>query len=214
MVPEDVPSRIEHRVLGPMTTPADVIEVLDTSIQYGTAACVPPCYVSLAESYAPGVRLVTVIGFPHGQHDPSVKAAEAERAQRDGADALEVVCNAGRLRAGEDDGVRDDLAEVVAATSLPVDVLVHAPLLADDERDHIAQIAADVGAESLTTATGLSGDEPTVEHVRQLARYLPVKATGPVQSWDTAKLLFEAGAAWIGTTAADGILDAYYEENA
>ncbi|WP_136690020.1 deoxyribose-phosphate aldolase [Halorhabdus amylolytica] len=206
---DDVPSRIEHTVLGPETTPEDVIAVLDVAIQYGTGARVPPCYVSLADSYAPGVRLATVIGFPHGQHDPSMKAAEAERAGADGADELEVVPNVGRLKAEEDDGVGEDIAEVIAATSLPVTVTVEAPLLSDGEVDRIAKLAADAGAEYLGTVTGFNGGETTPENVKQISRYLPVKASGDVDSWEQAKAMFDAGASRIGTSSGDGIVEEY-----
>jgi len=66
--PDAVTGRIEHTVLGLETTPDDVIAVLDAAIEYGMRACVPPCYLDLADGYAPTVPLATVVGFPHGQH--------------------------------------------------------------------------------------------------------------------------------------------------
>lgn len=206
---EDVPSRIEHAAVGPETTPEDVISVLDDAIEYGMAARVPPCYVSLADSYAPGVRLTTAVGFPHGQNVPSVKAAEAERAQADGADELAVVANVGRLKATEDQGVGEDLAEVIAATALPVTVIVEAPLLSENELDRIAQLAAEAGADFLETATGFADGGATVADVEHLARFLPVTASGGVDSWDRAEAMFEAGAARLCSTAGDGIVEEY-----
>jgi len=209
MVPDDVPARIEHTVLGPETTPSDVIAVLDDAIEYGMAACVPPCYVSQASAYAPGVRLATVIGFPHGQHTSSIKAAEAEQASADGADELDVVCNVGRLRAGEDEAVREDVAEVVAATSLPVKVIVEAPLLTDGELDRVGQLVAEADADFLKTATGFSDGGATVADVERLSRYLPVKASGGIGSWERALAMFEAGAERIGASSGDTIVEEY-----
>ena len=206
---DDLPSRIEHTVLGSETTPQDVITALDSAIEYGMDACVPPCYVPLADSYAPGVQLATVIGYPNGQHRPSIKAAEAEQAQADGADELAVVCNVGRLKAGEDDGVGEDLAEVIAATSLPVSVIVEARLLTEGERDRIAQLAADVGAHQLVTSTTFEPGKPAVDTIEQLADYLPVKVTGAISSWEDARPLLDAGGVRIGTPHGEEIIEDY-----
>ncbi|WP_101294395.1 2-deoxyribose-5-phosphate aldolase [Halegenticoccus soli] len=94
-------ARIDHTVLGPETTPADVERVLDEAAAYGMNACVPPCYVAEAAAHAPDVTLATVVGFPHGQHSTAAKRAEAVDAWENGADELDVVINVGRLKAGE-----------------------------------------------------------------------------------------------------------------
>ena len=45
-------------------------------------------------------------------HDPEVKAFEVRRAIRDGADELDVVVQVGALKAGREQVVRDELAQV------------------------------------------------------------------------------------------------------
>ena len=50
--------RIDHTVLGPETTFADVQRVLDEADEYGMNACIPPCYV--AEELAAVVAAVPV----------------------------------------------------------------------------------------------------------------------------------------------------------
>jgi deoxyribose-phosphate aldolase len=207
----DIASRIEHTVLGPTTTWDDVQTVLDTAEAYGMRACVPPCYVDRADSYAPELAVTTVVGFPHGQHSPETKCAEATNAWQDGAAELDVVCNVGQLRAGTDHVVREELTEVVAAVPVPVKVIVEAPLLTDDQLHRIGEIAVDAGAAYLKTATGFSDGGATVEDVRLLSEYLPVKASGGIRSWSFAKALFEAGAERIGTSSGDQILDEYRE---
>jgi len=209
---DDIPSRIEHTVLGPETTPGEVIDELDAAIEYGMAARVPPCYLSLANSYAPGIELTTVVGYPDGQHAPAVKAAEAERASADGADELDVVCNLGRLRASEDDGVAEDLAEVVAATARPVNAIVPVSRLRDAELDRLCRLAVDAGVDTLKLLAGDDGG-PSAETVASLGRYLPVTAGG-VDSWETARSLLEAGATRIGTARGDVIVEEYRRSKA
>ncbi|WP_436933607.1 deoxyribose-phosphate aldolase [Halovenus marina] len=207
----DIASRIEHTVLGPTTTWDDVQTVLDTAEAYGMRACVPPCYVDRADSYAPELAVTTVVGFPHGQHSSETKCAEATNAWQDGAAELDVVCNVGQLRAGTDHVVREELTEVVAAVPVPVKVIVEAPLLTDDQLHRIGEIAVEADAAYLKTATGFSDGGATAEDVRLLSEYLPVKASGGIRSWSFAKELFDAGAERIGASSGDQILDEYRE---
>lgn len=203
--PASVTGRIEHTVLGPETTPDDVIGVLDAAIEYGMRACIPPCYVELADSYAPTVPLVTVVGFPHGQHATATKVAEANAAREAGADELDLVLNVGRLRAGEDDAVETEVAEIVAAVGLPVKVIVEAPLLSEAELHRAAECVLAADADYLKTATGFSDGGATVSDVEVMSEYLPVKAAGGVGSWADARTMFEAGAERIGASSGDAI---------
>lgn len=208
---EEVPSRIEHTVLGPTTTWGDVTAALDVAVQYGTRACVPPCYVEAAGEYAPGVALTTVIGFPHGQHTPEIKSSEADAGWSAGAAEVDVVANLGRLRAGEAEAVREELTEIVAAVPVPVKVIVEAPLLGAEELAQACQAAVDADAEFLKTATGFTEGGATVEDVHRMSEYLPVKASGGIQSWTFAAELFEAGATRIGTSSGEIIVTEYNE---
>lgn len=207
---DDLPARIDHTVLGPTTEPADVDRCVDEAIEYGTNACVPPCYVPRARERADSratnpFRLVTVVGFPHGQHATESKVAEAEVAAEQGADELDLVANAGRLVAGADDTVRDELAAVVDAVSIPVKAIVSAPLLDDEDLERVCKLAADAGCSHAKTATGFEGGA-TVEDVASMAEFLPVKASGGIGSWSEARELLEAGAERIGASSGDAIV--------
>lgn len=202
-------ARIDHTVLGPETTIRDVEAVLDTAGRYEMNACIPPCYVAEAAEYAPDVTLVTVCGFPHGQKAPAGKEAAAEQAWRDGADEIDVVANIGRLRAGETEVVQGELERVVAAVPIPVKVIVEAPLLSAGELRTACELAATADAEFVKTATGFSDGGATVEDVRIMAEYLPVKASGGIGSFEDALAMLEAGAERIGASAGDAIVDGF-----
>ncbi|MFB6228693.1 MAG: deoxyribose-phosphate aldolase [Halobacteriales archaeon] len=204
-------SRIEHTILGPRTTPADVRRVLDEAAEHGLRACVPPSYVSLAAEHAPDVELATVVGFPHGTHTTETKIREAERAYTEGADELDMVARIGRLQAGEDGIVARDIEGVVGATPLPTKVIVETPLLSDAEKRRAAEVAADAGADYLKTATGFSGGGATVADVDLLSAYCPVKASGGIGSWEATRAMFEAGAARIGASSGVTIAREYSE---
>jgi len=198
---------VDHTVLGPETAFADVRRVLDEADEHGTNACIPPCYVAGAAEYAPDVTLATVIGFPHGQDAPAAKRTAGERAWRDGADELDLVINVGRLKAGEDDAVREGIAGLVAAVPLPVKVIVETALLTDEEKHRACAAARDADAAMVKTSTGFADGGATVADVELMSEYLPVKASGGVGSYGEACAMLEAGAERIGASAGATIVE-------
>jgi deoxyribose-phosphate aldolase len=208
---ETLAASIDHTVLGPATTVADVEAVLDTAREYGMNACIPPCYVAEATEYAPDVTLATVVGFPHGQHATAAKHAEAVDAWEAGADELDVVINVGRLQAGDVEAVERELAEIVAAVPIPVKVIIETALLTDDEKHAACAAARDADADMVKTSTGFADGGATVPDVSLMREYLPVKASGGVGDYATARAMFDAGAERIGASSGAAIVDDYTE---
>ena len=202
-------ARIDHTVLGPETTIADVRRVLDEAQTYGMNACVPPCFVADAIDYAPDVSLVTVVGFPHGKHAMEAKRKEAVRAWKDGADELDVVLNRGFLQSGEDDRIRAELEEIVAAVPIPVKVILETAALTDAQIDRACELAVEADAAFLKTSTGFGDGGATVEAVELLAEYLPVKASGGIADYETARTMLEAGAERIGASSGVAIVEGW-----
>jgi deoxyribose-phosphate aldolase len=207
----DLAARIDHTVLGPETEIEDVRRVLDECVEYGMNACIPPCYVAEASDHAPRVHLVTVIGFPHGTHASAVKTTEAERVWNDGADELDMVCNVGRLRAGEDEDVREEIEEVVAAVPIPVKVILETALLDEEGIDRGCRLAREADAAFVKTSTGFAAGGATTEAVSRMADVLPTKASGGIGSWGKAEAMFEAGAERIGASSGVTIVEEFDE---
>jgi len=208
---DDVADRIEHTVLGPTTTWADVTAVLDEAIEYGLRACVPSCYVAEAVEYAPGVDVATVIGFPHGQQPVELKCREAEHAWQADAAEIDVVPNLGRVVADEYDQLADELAEIEASVPVPVKVIVEAPLFESESLRRVGDAAAEADVDFLKTSTGFVDGGATVADVELLSEYREVKASGGVGSWAFAEQLFDAGASRIGASSGVTIVEEYYE---
>lgn len=204
---------IDHTVLGPETTPGDVERVVSEAAEYGMNACVPPCYLDVAREAEPDVTLATVVGFPHGQHAPETKLDEAVQAWEAGADELDVVLNVGRLRAGEDETVADELAEVVAGVPIPVKVIVETPLLSDEEKRRACGCAVEADADFVKTATGFSDGGATAADVELMSEFLPVKASGGIGSYEKAMRMVEAGAERIGASSGVAIVEGFDAAN-
>jgi deoxyribose-phosphate aldolase len=202
-------TRIDHTVLGPTTTPADVQRVLEEAAEYGMNACIPPCYLDEAAEYAADVTVATVVGFPHGQHSAAAKHGEAVDAWQRGADELDMVLNVGRLTAGDDDAVSADVAEVVAAVPIPVKVIIETALLTDAEKRRACEAAVDAGADFVKTSTGFADGGATVADVELMAEYLPVKASGGIDSYEEANAMLDAGAERIGASSGVEIVEGF-----
>ena len=84
----DISSYIDHTILKPTTTLAEVEKVCAQAIDYRFAAiCVPPLFVKKAKEIVHNcnVKAATVIGFPFGYSAIEAKVAEI---------VLAIVCDA------------------------------------------------------------------------------------------------------------------------
>lgn len=201
---------IDHTVLGPETTRAEALAVVEEAAEYGMNACIPPCYVEAASEHAPEVRLATVVGFPHGQNTPETKRREGVGAWKSGANELDVVCNRGLLE-DDPDRFRDELAEIVAAVPVPVKVIVETSELDEKAIRRAAELVVEADAAMLKTSTGFAEGGATVEDVSLLAEYLPVKASGGIGDYETARAMMDAGAERIGASSGVTLVEGYPE---
>jgi deoxyribose-phosphate aldolase len=115
-----VAGMIDHAILKPELTRADVDEALDTAAAHHVfSVCVRPSDVAhaVARLEGTGVHVGTVIGFPHGTTSTEAKVAESRQAVADGAVELDMVVNVGRLRSGLLDDVEADVRAVVEAAA-------------------------------------------------------------------------------------------------
>ncbi|HAF70714.1 MAG: Deoxyribose-phosphate aldolase [Acetothermia bacterium 64_32] len=210
---------IDHTVLGPATDRAAVERVCEEAARYGFwAACVPAPYVALARKLLrdTGVKVCTVVGFPHGQHKPEVKAFEAKQAVDDGADEVDMVINVAGLMDGDYPYVLSDIRavrEVLDKAPRPVvlKVILECALLSDEQKEAGAILAKAAGADFVKTSTGFGPGGATREDVALLRRVvgqrMGVKAAGGIRDWQTALQMIEAGANRIGTSKGPQVIE-------
>src|ERR1700694_4954446 len=113
---EQLAKTIDHSILYPDQTEADVIAQLELAKHYSVASvAVRPCHVALAARVlqASGVAVGVTIGFPHGANTTATKVFEARDAMANGATELDMVINVGELRTGHADFVEQDIRAVV-----------------------------------------------------------------------------------------------------
>jgi len=94
----------DHSIVRPDASRADVAHFAATAARLGTATLtVQPHYIQFAAEHlrGSGVLIGTVVGFPHGNETPSMKAYQASEALDLGAEEIDMVMNIPALRIGE-----------------------------------------------------------------------------------------------------------------
>jgi len=211
---ETLPGYLDHTVLRPDATKADVLRLCAEAKEQGFVVIfVPPCYVSEAVEAVAGsaIQVGIPIGFPLGGHSTHTKVTEAIEAVARGATVLDMVINISRLKSGDYDLVRTDMAEVVRATArVNHKVILETCLLTREEKITACRLAVEADMDYVKTSTGFSQAGATVDDVRLMkeavAGRAKVKASGGIRDWKTARELLEAGADRIGTSASLAIV--------
>ncbi len=208
----NIPQLIDHTILRPDTTKADIEQLCREARQYKFfSVCVNPTWVSLARQLldGSGVKVCCVVGFPLGAQPPETKAMEARAAIRQGAKEIDMVINVGALKSGDDDLVLRDIRSVVEACrdgSAKCKVILETSLLKNEEKARACELSVKARADFVKTSTGFSTGGATVEDVALMSRIvrdkkLGVKASGGVRSLAELRRMVQAGATRIGTSS-------------
>jgi deoxyribose-phosphate aldolase len=218
LVDHTIASYIDHTILRPDATEADVRRVCAEAFHYGFAAvCVNPYWVSLVASELKGsaVKTCTVAGFPLGANATEVKVAEAELAVRCGAQEVDMVINAGALRSGDYERVRTDISGVVQAChrgNAITKVILENALLDDAQKAIACALCKVAGADFVKTSTGFASSGATAEDValmrRVVGKEMGVKAAGGIRTLEDLRRMVAAGASRVGASASVSIMEA------
>lgn len=208
----DVAAIIDHTLLKPEATPADVEALVAEAKELGVLAiCVSPSMLPITD---PGELVVaTVVGFPSGQVKPEIKAAEAAQAVADGAAEVDMVINIGQAIAGDFDGLEADIRGVVEASGdALVKVIIESAALTDEQIVEACRRAEAAGAGFVKTSTGFHPAGGASAHAVKLMRQtvgdrLGVKASGGIRTAEAAEEMIAAGATRLGLSGSRAILD-------
>lgn len=206
---------IDHTLLRPEATAADVISLCEQAAELGTySVCVSPTFVVTAvANVSNGIKVATVCGFPSGKHESSVKAAEAKLSAQQGADEIDMVIDLGRAIMGDWDYIQSDVAAVRAATMGKVlKVILETAALSDEQIAEACRRCEAAGADFVKTATGFhpsgGADVRAIKVMHEtVGGRLGIKASGGIKTADFAQELIAAGATRLGLSGSRAILD-------
>ena len=213
MTQQEILAKVDHTLLKPESTWAQIKQICDDAIEYKTASiCINPCYVKRAVEYLNGrVPVCTVIGFPLGATPTAVKVFEAKQALADGAEEFDMVINIGALKDGDYEYVKQDIAALKEAVGDHVlKVIIETCLLTDEEKEKMCDIVVEAGADFIKTATGFSTAGATFHDIelfnRCVAGRCKIKAAGGIKSVDDMEKFISLGADRLGTSSAIKLL--------
>ena len=201
-------SRVDHTLLATTATWEQIKAICDEGMEYGTASvCIPPSFVRKAAEYVGNkLKICTVIGFPNGYNAPEVKVFETEDAVRAGADEIDMVINLGKAKAGDWEGVYQEIKAIkTSCNGRILKVIVEACQLTEEEKVAVCRVVTMAGADFIKTSTGFSTGGATVEDVKLFRQHIGpdvrIKAAGGIRTFEQAQAMVEAGADRIGASA-------------
>ena len=224
MSEREILSRIDHAVLSPTVTEAQVLAGCELAVRCGVAGyAVPPVWLPLVAPRlrGSGVAAITTCGFPLGVNTTAAKTVEAYDAVVAGAEEVDVVLNYSALRSGRESLAEADLRAVIGVCGYAAQRLRRAPVvvkvilelcyLSAPEKRRAVEIAVAAGADYVKTSTGLGPGGATVEEVALLRELAPpevgVKAAGGIRTAEDCRRMLQAGADRIGTSATERIAE-------
>ena len=209
----DLARMIDHTLLRPEATRADVAALITEGIELGAyAVCVSPSMLPVDLPPGADLKVAAVCGFPSGKHDSVVKAVEASQAVRDGADEIDMVIDIGAAKEGRFDAVRADIAAVREAAPPPtvLKVIIESAALTDEEIVRTCLAARDAGADFVKTSTGFHPAGGATVHAVELMHAtvpeLQVKASGGIRTLAQAEAMVAAGATRLGVSGTRALL--------
>ncbi len=213
--PRQVAGLIDHTILRPDATRAEILKLCAEAREFGFASvCVNPYWVPAAAAALRGtsVPVCTVNGFPFGMTSTPAKVAEAEISIRTGAREVDMVLNVGAMKSGDFDTVKLDIqamSDCCHRGGAILKVILETALLTDNEKAIACVLAKMAGADFVKTSTGFSKSGATARDIALMRRVvgaeLGVKASGGIRTLDDLKIMVEAGATRIGASASVAI---------
>jgi len=234
---EELAQMIDHSLLHPTMTDAELEEGCRQAVRYGVASvCIKPYFAKRAAELLKGtsVKVGVVIGFPHGGNVTEAKRYETELACKDGAVEIDMVLNIGKALSGDWDYVERDIKAVCDEAhrhGARVKVIIEtdylgkggAGLSGDELKRKLCQIAERAGTDWVKTSTGYGfvkgpdgkynyrgATEADLKLMRaSVSPKVQVKAAGGVRDLDGLILVRDLGASRCGASATVAMLEEY-----
>jgi deoxyribose-phosphate aldolase len=211
---QEIMRHVDHTILTTTATWEQVQAICERGLKYNVASvCIPPRYVKKANQFLGGkLKICTVIGFPNGYNMPEVKVFETEDAVRCGADEIDMVVNLGMVKAGDWEGVLEEIKAVKASCAGRIlKVIVETCQLTHEEKIAACRVVSMSGADFIKTSTGFSTAGATVEDIELFKAHVSpdvrIKAAGGIRTFEQAQAMIDAGADRIGASALAALME-------
>ncbi len=213
----DVAKMIDHSLLNPTLTTADLDAGISLALAYDVASvCIMPYALRHCSDRLRGsnVRSSTTIGFPHGGHTTAIKLAETRQALADGGEELDMVVNISKVLSGDWAYVKEDIRIVTAAThdaGQKVKVIFENAYLNDAQKIALCEICSELKVDWVKTSTGYAPTGATDADLTLMRAHsapeVQVKAAGGIRDLDALLRVRAIGVTRAGATRTAAMLD-------
>lgn len=210
---------VDHSLLRPQLTRAEVKEGLDLARRYGVAAAtMRPCDIDLAVHWLEGssVKPGSVVGFPHGSQDTATKLFETRNLLDRGAQEIDMVIAISRLLSRDLAYVQaelDQVSELCHQRGVILKVIFENAYLADEFKILACGCCARAAVDFVKTSTGFAPTGYTVADLKLMRQHTPahigVKAASGLKTLDQVLEVRELGVTRVGLTSTAAVLDAW-----
>ncbi|MEM9144470.1 MAG: deoxyribose-phosphate aldolase [Bacteroidota bacterium] len=219
---------IDHSLLHPTMTDADMAQGCEIALEYGTASvCIKPYAVPLAVTLLQDspVLVGTVIGFPHGNSTIDLKVAETLQACKDGAVEIDMVVNIGKVLQEDWAYVEKEIAAVHKATlgngGILKVIFENDFLPGAKYKIKLCELCSQIGVAYVKTSTGYgfskgidgrygyqgATDDDLILMRKHSAPTVQVKAAGGVRTLEDLLRVKALGVRRVGASATVAILE-------
>jgi deoxyribose-phosphate aldolase len=218
---------IDHSLLHPTMTDAEIVRGCETAKQYHVATvCIKPYAIEQCKKLLGGtdVGICSVVTFPHGNSTTAIKVAETREALDLGATEIDMVVNIGKVLGGDWGYVSDEIKKVNEAVRSKkglLKVIFENDYLKDEHIIKLCEICSSHDVAFVKTSTGygfvkqsngMYSYKGAVDHHLKLMREkssagVQVKAAGGVRTLDDLLRVRALGVTRIGATATSDIME-------
>jgi deoxyribose-phosphate aldolase len=219
---EQVAAAVDLACLKPDATSVDVSICCQKAIRYKCASvCVKPYHVPIAARLLEGfdVGVGTVVGFPHGNSEPTIKALEAAAVIKSGATEFDWVTNIGAIKDGDWESVVTEfkaMAQICRETNAKCKVILETVYLSEGEIWTAAKLATMNGVNWVKTSTGFY-TQATVNDVMVMLNAVygydtEVKASGGIKRYEDAERFLRLGCTRLGSSKIEELMPDWNED--
>ena len=214
---QDVALMVDHSLLRPQLTRAEVSEGLELAKRYGVAAAtMRPCDIDLAVRTLEGssVKPGSVAGFPHGSQNTATKLFETGDLLGRGAREIDVVIAISRLLSRDLDYVQaelDQMSELCHQKGAILKVIFENAYLTDEFKILACECCAKAAVDFVKTSTGFAPSGYTIDDLKLMRKHSPahiaVKAASGLKTLDQVLEVRKLGVTRVGLTSTAAVLD-------
>lgn len=210
----NIARKIDHTLLRANASETEIRALCQEALENDFySVCVNPRWIPLCaqELKITNTLPITVVGFPLGANDLSIKQKEASLAINQGAKEIDMVIDLDNALSHNWRKVEDEIKALrKSCDDIPLKVIIETAYLSPEEIKEVSKCCLFAGAAFVKTSTGFAPSGAKEEDIKLIKGivhpHLEIKASGGIKTLADAERMIQAGASRIGCSASVAIV--------